>query len=83
MGTRSRKLIAADESTVSAKSFLDPLVVEGSESNRCFPDSPCTDESDGFQVYSETDDLLDQLVPSEAVPRGRRRQFTNGHAVQM
>ena len=59
MGTRSRKLIAAYESTVFAESFLYPVVVEDGESDGCFPNASCTDESDGLQVFGESDDLLD------------------------
>ena len=59
MSTRSRELITTDEPTVIAKPFLDAIVVEDRESDRSFPDTPCTDDSDGFQVYDETNDLLD------------------------
>jgi hypothetical protein len=69
MGARSRKLITADKSTVFAKSSFDPIVVEDGEGDSCFPDPPCTDESDGFEVFSESGDLLDQLVTSETVSR--------------
>ena len=68
MSGRSRKLIAANESTVLAKSFFNPIVMENCEGNRCLPYSPRTDESDGFEVFSESDDLLNQLVPSETIP---------------
>ena len=73
MRARSGELIAADESAVIAKSFLDPIIVEDSEGNRRFSDSPCTDQSDGFEVFSQSDDLVDQLSTSETGPwcRGR------------
>jgi hypothetical protein len=80
MSARSRKLIATNKSAVIAKSFFDPTVVEDGERNRCFPDPPCTNEGDGFEVFSESDHLLDQLLTSEAVPRSRGRRFTNKHA---
>ena len=59
MGTRGWKLVAADESTVLAKSFFDPFVVEDGEGNRCLSDSSCPDKGDGFKAFSEFDDLLD------------------------
>ena len=82
MGGRGRKLIATDESTVSAKSFFDPIVVEDGESDGCFPDSPSADESDWFEVFSKSDDLLNQPVPPKTVPWGRGRQFTDRNAVK-
>jgi hypothetical protein len=76
VSARSRKLITTDKSAVIAKSVFDPTVVEDSESNRRFPDPPRTDESDGFEVFGESDDLLNQLVTPEKVPGGRGRRFT-------
>ena len=73
MRGRSRKLIAANESTVLAKSFLDPSVVEDGESNGCFPDPSCTNESDGLEVISEPGDFLDQVTPPKTAPWGRGR----------
>jgi hypothetical protein len=70
------KLIAADKSPVIAKSIFDPIVVEYSEGNRRFPNPPRSDESDGFEVFCESDNLLDQLVTPETVPGGRGRRFT-------
>ena len=80
METRSWESVATDESTVLAKPFLDPTVVEDSERNSCFPNSPRPNESNGFEVFGESDDLFDQLVTSEKVPRGRRRRFTKRNA---
>ena len=78
-GTRSQKLITADESTVHAKPLFNPIVVEDFESNRRLPDPTCANESDGFDVFSEFDYLFDQLVHPEQClgarggnsPRGR------------
>ena len=47
---------------VLAKSFFDPFVVEDGEGNRCLPDPPCPNESDGFEAFSESDDRLNQLT---------------------
>jgi hypothetical protein len=77
MSARSGKLITTDKPSVLAKSIFDPIVVEDSEGNRRFPDPPCTNESDGFDVFGESDNLLDQLVTPETVPRGRGRRFAS------
>jgi hypothetical protein len=58
MSARSRKLITTNKSSVIAKSIFDPIVVEDGEGDRRFPDPPCTDESNGFEVLSESSDLL-------------------------
>ena len=54
-----RELVATDESTVIPKSALDATVVEDSEGDTRFADPPCTNESDWFEVFSETNNLLD------------------------
>ena len=59
VGARSRELIATDESPVIAKFVLDAIMVENSERDGCFPNPPRTDESNGFQVFSKSDNLLD------------------------
>ena len=76
MDTRSRELIATNEPAVIAKPALDPIVVEDSEGNGCLPNAPCADESDGFEVFSEADDLFDQFVASKTGPGWRGRRFS-------
>jgi hypothetical protein len=83
MGAGSRKLIAAYKSTVVAKSFFDPIVVEDREGNGRLPDPPSANQSDGFEVFSESDDFLNQLATSETIPRRRRRKFTGRNAMEM
>ena len=73
MNTGSRELVTTNKSTVVAKPVLDPIVVEDSEGNGCFPDSPCTDESDGFKVFSESGDFLNQFVAPKTGPGPRGR----------
>ena len=51
-------------------------MVEDGEGDGGFPNPPCTDEGNGFEVFSESDNLLNQLVTPETVPRGRGRRFT-------
>jgi hypothetical protein len=58
MRKRSWDLIAVDESPVITKPFLDAIVVEERESDRSFPDSPSTDESYRFEIFGESNDLL-------------------------
>ena len=74
MSARGRELVTADKPTVISKLFLDAIVVEDGESDGCFPNSPCADESDWSEIFCEADDLLDQILPSETSPRrwGRR-----------
>jgi hypothetical protein len=76
MSTRGGELIATNEPPVLAKTSLDAVVVEDGQSNGCLPDPACTDESDGCQVFGETDDLLDQLFAPETGPRWRGRRFS-------
>ena len=59
MDGRGWELIATDEATFAAKSFLDPIVVEDGQGNAGFPDPSSTDESDWTEVFGEMDDLLD------------------------
>ena len=68
MGTRSWELIASDESTVLAKSFFDPVVVKNCESDGRFADPSCADESNGFQVFGESDDPFNQIITSKTGP---------------
>ena len=74
--TRGCELVTTNEATVIAKPGLDPIVVEDSEGDGRFPDAPCTDESNRFEVFSETDDLLDQFSASETCPGLRGRRFS-------
>ena len=73
MGTRSRKLVAADEATVVPESLLDAIVMEDSQRDRRLADPTGTNESDGCEVLGQAKDLLDQLATSEAGPWRRRR----------
>ena len=50
-------------------------MMEDGHSNGRLADSTGTNESDGCEVFGQTDDLLDQLVTSETSPRGRGRRF--------
>jgi hypothetical protein len=76
MSGRSWKLIAANKSTVITKSLFDAIIVEDGEGDRSFPDPPCTNESDRFQISSEFNDLLNQLFTSEKGPWCRGRRFS-------
>ena len=82
MDTRSRELITTDKSTVIAKSVLDSIVVEDSKGDVCFPNAPCADESDGFEVFSESDDLLNQFVATKAGPGLWGRRFSQKDTTQ-
>ena len=71
MSARSRELVAADESTVVSKLFLDAIVVEDGQSDGRLPDPPWADESNRSEISYETNSLLNQFVASETDP-GRR-----------
>ena len=73
MGVRGGELVAADEPTVFTKPLPDAVVMEDGQSDGCFANSASTDESDGCENYSETDDLFDQFVASKTGPRRRGR----------
>jgi len=66
-------LVTANESAVVTESLSDTIVVEDSQSDGRLPDPADTNESDGCEVFGQTDDLLDQLVTSETDPRRRGR----------
>jgi hypothetical protein len=76
MGTRSWKLITADESAVPAESLFDLIMVEDFESNSCLPNPPCANKSYRCELFGKSDNLFNQLIASKTVPRCRGRQFT-------
>jgi hypothetical protein len=82
MSAGSGKLVTANESTVVAEFLFDLIMMEDCEGDRCLPDPPCADESDRFEVFSEFDDLFNQLVTSKTIPRGRGRRFTRRDATK-
>lgn len=59
MGKRCWELVAADKSAVITKPFLDAVVMEDSQGDRRFADPSGTYVSDGFEVSSEINNLLD------------------------
>ena len=82
MIARSRELVAGDESTVMPEPRLDAVVVEDRESNGCLPNSCSTDEGNWFEIFCETNGLLDQLGASETGPRSRGRRYSWRGAVK-
>ena len=68
MGEGGGELIATDEPTIVAETLLDAIVVEDCQSDGCLADPSWTDESDWGEVFSETNDLLNQIVTSAAGP---------------
>ena len=67
------ELVAADEPTVVSEPSLDAIVVEDGQSDCCFPDPACTDESNRSEVFCEADIVLNQVVAPETGPRRRGR----------
>ena len=80
---RSWELIAPDKSAIVAKPLLDPIVVEDSEGDGCLPNASCADKSNGLKVFSESDNLLDQFIASEAGPGPWGRRFSQKDTAQM
>ena len=76
VGTRGRKLVATDESTVIAEPLLDAVVVKDSQGDGGLADSASTNESNWGEILSEINYLLDQLVTSEEDPRWWGRRFS-------
>ena len=81
MSARGRERIAADESTVIAELSLGVYVVEGLEGDGSFPEPPWADQSDGFEAYDRSDDLIDQPPAPETDPWRRGRQFSEGNTL--
>ena len=59
-----------------AKPFLDPIAVKDGQRDGRLANPTGTYEGNGFEVLSETDDLLDQVRASETCPRWWRWEFT-------
>lgn len=53
--------------------------MEEGQGDRCFANSTSTDESDGFEVFSKANNLLDQLVAPKT-GRGWGRGFAERDA---
>ena len=73
VGSQSRELVAADESPVIAKPFLDAIVVEDGQGHGRFPDATSTNESDWTEIFCKGNDAFDEFVASETGPRLRGR----------
>ena len=69
------ELVAPDETTVLAETLLHAIVMKDSQCNRCFADPSSADQSHGFEVFGEANNLLNQLVAPKAGPRRWRRYF--------
>jgi hypothetical protein len=82
METGCWELIATNESTIIAKSVREAFVVENSECDCSFPDPPRTDESDGFQVFCESNDLFDERIPPETGAWWWGRYFSWGNTTR-
>ena len=76
MSVRRGELVTPDEPAVVTKSLPDAIVMEDGQCDGCLPDPADANESDGCEVFDQTDDLLDQLATSEARPWCGGRRFT-------
>ena len=66
MDRRRWELVTTNESTFVTESLLDAIVVKNSQGDGSLAYTTGTNESNRCQVLSETDDLLDQVIASEA-----------------
>ena len=64
----SRELVTADKPTVVSKLCPDLIMVEDSQGNRCLPNPPCTNESNGCEIFGEANNLLNQFIASKTGP---------------
>ena len=58
-------MITTDEPTVVAEPLFDAIVMEGGQSDGCLADSTGTNESDGFDLFGQVNNFLDQFVTSK------------------
>jgi hypothetical protein len=71
VGTRSRELVAANESPVIAKSFLDAIAVEDSKCDRRFPMPPGPMRAIGWRLSTRlTISLISPSRPKQALGGG-------------
>jgi len=73
---RRREFVAADKPPIVAKFLFDKFMVKNSESDGCFADPAGANEGGGSVGSDESEDLIDELVPSEEQSWSRRRRFT-------
>ena len=76
MSAQRGELVATDESAIVTESLSDAIVMEDGQSDGCLANPTDTNEGDRCEVFSQTENLLNQLVTSKPDPRRRGRQFT-------
>ena len=75
MVERRRELITSDEPTILPELLLDAIVVEDSQSDGRLSNPASTDQSDRSETFRQSDDLVDQIVTTEAGSQRWGRQF--------
>ena len=78
---RWRELVATNKSTIISESLFDAIVVEDREGDGRLPGPSCTNQGNGFQILSQSNDLFNQFISTETDPWRRGRQFSSGGAV--
>ena len=73
MSAGSGKLVATDEATIVTESLLEAIMMKGGQSDGGLADTASANESDGRQVFRQTDDLLYQFLTSKTDPWRRGR----------
>lgn len=76
MDERRGEFITTNKPPIVAKFLLYELMVKNSESDGRFADPTGANESGGGVGSDESEDLFDELVPSEEQSWSRRRRFT-------
>jgi hypothetical protein len=66
MRERCRELVTSDEPTILPEPLLDAIVVEDGQSDGRLANPASTNQSDRSEIFHQGDDLLDQIVTSEA-----------------
>ena len=81
VGLRRLELVAADEPPVVAKPLLNAIVVEDSQCDRCFANPTRTNKGDRIETFGEANDVFDEVIASETIPRWRGRRFSDRKSV--
>ena len=70
------ELVTTDEPPVVAKPLLNAIVVEDSQRDRRFANPTYTNEGDRTEAFGKADNVFDEVLASEAIPRWWGRGFS-------
>ena len=69
MRERGRELVTPDKPTICVKPTFDAIVVEDGQGDGRLANPASTNQSNWREMFSEINNLLDQLVASKEDPR--------------